>query len=265
MVRSALYEARFSDETSDLDPTVEGGWNTSNMSTPVSILEEQQRYYRERAPEYDEWWLRLGRYDQGAELNRRWFAEVREVYDLFDRAGFHGDIIEIAGGTGIWTERLAAHAERLTVLDGAPEMVAINQARLRAAGYAERVTYLQGDIFAWQPERQYDGVFFGFWLSHVPPERLDGFIATVAAALRPGGVLGIVDSRNEQTSTAHNQTIATQAEYVQRRVLNDGRTFNIVKRYYAPDELEALLDRYGIRAQAGLTPTYFLHVVGTRR
>lgn len=230
----------------------------------MSILEEQQRYYRERAPEYDEWWLRIGRYDRGEQANRVWFAEVEQLYELIDGAGFGGDVLEIAGGTGIWTERLARRATSVTVLDGAPEMIAINRARLEAAGLADRVVYRQVDIFGWQPERQYDGVFFGFWLSHVPPERMDPFLAAVAAALRPGGVVGMVDSRDEQTSTAHNQTIQPAGEHIQTRVLKDGRTYQVVKRYYVPAELEALFSRHGIGVRAGTTATYFLYAVGAR-
>jgi len=33
-------------------------------------LKEQLEYYRARAAEYDQWWLRQGRYDRGAALNR---------------------------------------------------------------------------------------------------------------------------------------------------------------------------------------------------
>ena len=31
------------------------------------LLAEQRSYYRARAPEYDEWWQRQGRYDRGVE------------------------------------------------------------------------------------------------------------------------------------------------------------------------------------------------------
>jgi hypothetical protein len=33
------------------------------------------------------------------------------------------------------------------------------------------VRFICADLFAWSPERRYDVVFFGFWLSHVPLER----------------------------------------------------------------------------------------------
>jgi demethylmenaquinone methyltransferase/2-methoxy-6-polyprenyl-1,4-benzoquinol methylase len=44
-----------------------------------NILQEQIRYYRDRAPEYDEWFFRQGRYDRGAAHREQWFAEISEV------------------------------------------------------------------------------------------------------------------------------------------------------------------------------------------
>jgi len=44
-----------------------------------TLLQEQLDYYRARAAEYDEWWLRRGRYDRGPVLNGKWFAESAEV------------------------------------------------------------------------------------------------------------------------------------------------------------------------------------------
>ncbi|HEV2107332.1 MAG TPA: class I SAM-dependent methyltransferase, partial [Thermomicrobiales bacterium] len=84
-------------------------------------LTEQREYYRARAPEYDQWFLRKGRYDQGPELNQRWFDEVEEVRAALDATRIAGDVLEMAAGTGWWTERLAATAEHLTALDASPE------------------------------------------------------------------------------------------------------------------------------------------------
>ena len=39
------------------------------------LLDEQIEYYRARAPEYDEWFFRRGRYDRGEGHRRAWFAE----------------------------------------------------------------------------------------------------------------------------------------------------------------------------------------------
>lgn len=228
------------------------------------VFAEMQRYYRERAPEYDEWWLRQGRYDLGAEGNRVWFEEMAVTQAAFDAAGFHGDVLELAPGTGNWTERLARTADHVVALDGSPEMIALNRARLARQGLADKVEFRQTDLFAWRPERQHDVVFFGFWLSHVPAERLDAFLSSVAAALRPGGLLGIIDSRPEQTSTAHDQPLSPAGVEVMTRRLNDGRAFQIIKRFDEPDALAVALARHGIGADVRATPTHFLYAVGRK-
>ena len=52
--------------------------------TETSLLAEQIAYYRARATEYDEWFLRLGRYDRGEEQNRQWFAEVEQAREALE-------------------------------------------------------------------------------------------------------------------------------------------------------------------------------------
>jgi SAM-dependent methyltransferase len=128
------------------------------------IVAEQLAYYRARAPEYDEWFLRQGRYDRGDEHRAQWFAEVDLLEAALDQAEPGGDVLELACGTGIWTGRLAAAARRLTAVDASPEALALNRAR----GGAPHVTFVEADLFRWQPPATYDFIFFGFWLSHVP-------------------------------------------------------------------------------------------------
>jgi len=225
------------------------------------LLTRQIDYYRARAPEYDEWFERRGRYDQGPELNRTWFEEAAAVRSALRDLGHVGDALELAGGTGIWTAELAGMAERVTVVDASPEMIAINRARVGS----ERVRYVQADVFAWEPERAYDLVLFGFWLSHVPPERLDGFLEKVARATRPGGHLFVVDSRPDPTSTSADQPLPGADATTMTRRLNDGRSFTIVKIFYEPAALAALLESHGFDADARATEHYFVYASAGRR
>ena len=71
------------------------------------LLAEQQAYYRARAPEYDEWWQRRGRYDRGSDLAEEWDRQVAQVAAALETFGATGDVLEMAGGTGWWTARLA--------------------------------------------------------------------------------------------------------------------------------------------------------------
>ena len=45
----------------------------------ITAIREQLEYYRARAAEYEQWWLRQGRYDRGEDLNAQWLAEAAEV------------------------------------------------------------------------------------------------------------------------------------------------------------------------------------------
>jgi SAM-dependent methyltransferase len=217
------------------------------------ILQEQIAYYRARAPEYDRWFLRQGRYDRGEAHRQQWLEEVGHLEAALARSAPAGDILELACGTGIWTSRLAPRAAHLTAVDASPEALAINRSRLLDPA----VEYVQADLFAWTPTRLYDYVFFGFWLSHVPPERFEGFWRLVGRALRPGGRAFFVDSRDAPEGTAHDQQIEIGGT-VDRR-LDDGRTFRIVKVFYQPDELSTRLGQLGWTAEVEATPTFFIH------
>jgi demethylmenaquinone methyltransferase/2-methoxy-6-polyprenyl-1,4-benzoquinol methylase len=224
------------------------------------LLREQIAYYRARAAEYDEWFYRVGRYDYGDALNRRWFDEVHEVMQALHSVGPVGDVLELACGTGIWTEQLLSISQRITAIDASPEMLALNRERLKAPN----VVYHERDLFAWEPQTQYDMVFFGFWLSHVPPEYLDAFLDKAARALKPGGRLFLVDSRPAPTSSAHDHTLPDAQGFTHARKLNDGRQFSIVKVFYDPDALRARLLHAGLDAPPQTTETYFLYASGTR-
>lgn len=231
------------------------------MKTHDDVLREQITYYRARAGEYDEWFLRQGRYDRGAAANARWFAEVAQVRAAL--AAFHParDVLELAAGTGLWTQQLVQTAAHVTAVDASPEVLALNRERLGDTN--SRVTYTQADLFAWQPDRRYDAVFFGFWLSHVPPERFAAFWDVVRAALKPGGRVFFVDSLYTDISTAANHQLeGPEATTVNRR-LNDGQEFRIVKVFYRPDDLHQRLANLGWDITVQATENYFLYGHGS--
>jgi demethylmenaquinone methyltransferase/2-methoxy-6-polyprenyl-1,4-benzoquinol methylase len=188
------------------------------------LLGEQKRYYAERAPEYDDWWYRRGRYELEPDALAGWQADVAEADEALEEFAPRGRVLELAAGTGIWTRKLVRLAERVVAVDANAETLALNTTD------AELV---RADVFDWRPAEPFDLVFFSFWLSHVPDERLDEFWGLVRAALAPGGRVFLVDSG--AGDTAHTGT--DQADWEETRSLADGRTFRIVKRRWAPEEL----------------------------
>jgi demethylmenaquinone methyltransferase/2-methoxy-6-polyprenyl-1,4-benzoquinol methylase len=206
------------------------------------VLAEQKRYYAERAPEYDDWWFRRGRYSRDPEHERRWLRDVTELEERLRIFAPRGDVLELAAGTGIWTRRLVPTADRVLAIDANAETLALNTPA------AELVV---ADIFEWKPPQQFDLVFFSFWLSHVPEERFNEFWALVRSALRPGGRVFLIDSGPPETGSDGE---------LQVRQLADGREFTIVKRFWRPDELSDRVAGLGFELDLRLTGNdLFLH------
>jgi SAM-dependent methyltransferase len=226
---------------------------------PVSALDqllaEQARYYRDRAGEYEDWWFRRGRYDHGAQAAASWFADAGEVEAALERFAPSGAILELACGTGLWTQRLAPHATRMTAVDGAPEMLELCRARVGDP----RVRYVQADLFAWEPDRAYDVCFFGFWLSHVPEERFEAFWEKVRRALGPDGRAFFVDSLRSGRASAVDHALPDQGQETMLRRLADGREYQIVKRFHEPEPLARRLTELGWDARIEGTPEFFIY------
>jgi demethylmenaquinone methyltransferase/2-methoxy-6-polyprenyl-1,4-benzoquinol methylase len=63
------------------------------------------------------------------------------------------------------------YADRITAVDAAPEVLRINQRRTQSG----KVNYLQADFIQMAADKEYDVVFFSFWLSHVRRKDLNPF------------------------------------------------------------------------------------------
>jgi demethylmenaquinone methyltransferase/2-methoxy-6-polyprenyl-1,4-benzoquinol methylase len=226
------------------------------------VLAAQVDYYRLRAPEYDAWFRREGSYDHGPELTAAWRREAEEAAAALATLPLDAaDVLELAPGTGLWTERYVDRVASVTAVDAAPEMVQL--ARERLGERAAKVQFVLGDIFRWTPPRRYDAVIFCFWISHVPVGRLDAFLRMVASALGPEGRAFFVDGRPEPTSGRTDLPNRRSDGELQQRRLDDGREFHVVKNYWDADELTGRFAAAGLTADIRDTARYFQY--GTAR
>lgn len=220
------------------------------------LLKGQLSYYRARAQEYDESVQQTGRFatpePNSIETDPEWAQIVTTLHAL----KLVNQVLELACGTGIWTKELVEVGKSVTALDGAPEMLDTNRAKLQNPD----VNYQVADLFGWKPDAQYDLVFFAFWLSHVPPEKLDSFLDNVMSAVKVGGRVFIVD----EPQGGRQLSGENKAGMYQSRTLHDGRTFNIVKVYYDPDDVQAALTKRGFDHFTSMQGNFFFYLCGTR-
>ena len=176
-------------------------------------------YYDRRAPEYDEWYLGLGRF---AGLDRTgWDEEVARLAGVLEQLPATRTL-DVACGTGFLTRRLRG------------DVVAIDQSRRMleiAARAVRRATFVEGDALALPfPNDAFGRVFTGHFYGHLQADERRRFLAEAA---RVGRELVVVDS-------ALRDDVAP--EEWQERVLNDGSRHVVYKRYFTPEGLAAELD-----------------------
>jgi SAM-dependent methyltransferase len=206
------------------------------------LLDEQVAYYRAVAPEYG---------DQALPFSGE--AELSEALDAFRPTG---SVLELACGPGTWTPQLLRHATDVTAVDRSPEMLALAAAR---AG-EDRVRFVSADLFRWRPDRRYDVVFFGFWLSHIPSVRFESFWSLVADCLKPDGRVFFVD---DAYRTADELIEGEESSTIRRR-LTDGTAYRIVKVPHRPADLERRLQQLGWRINVHSTSGPFFWGAGRR-
>jgi demethylmenaquinone methyltransferase/2-methoxy-6-polyprenyl-1,4-benzoquinol methylase len=176
-------------------------------------------YYDHRAPEYDDWYRGVGL-----------FAER-------DRAGFDDDLaamcaalaqlapvrtLDVACGTGFLTRHLRGE---ITGLDQSARMLEVAAARL------PHTMLVQGDALALPfADDTFERVACGHFYGHLDEAQRAVFLRE---ARRVAPELVIADASLERSHTAEEWS---------ERVLRDGSSWQVYKRWFTPD---GLLDELG--------------------
>ena len=144
------------------------------MTNHDPLLAEQLAYYRARAREYDKWFRREGLHQlgRGAQCAMASGAQQCVFSTRCVCASWRRPRARLRHG-GV-DDPVAETATRVVGVDAAPEMRELALAKLQDAGKSN-VELRVDDLFSWQPDQDYDVVFFAFWLTHVPESDADRF------------------------------------------------------------------------------------------
>jgi demethylmenaquinone methyltransferase/2-methoxy-6-polyprenyl-1,4-benzoquinol methylase len=177
-------------------------------------------YYDRRAPEYDEWYLGVGRF---ADRDRPgWEREVAELQAALEALA-PARTLDVACGTGFLTHHLPG------------EVVGLDQSEAmleEARRQAPEATFVQGDALELPFEdASFDRVFTAHFYGHLDSGQREEFLHE---ARRLAPELVVVDSALRPD---------VEPEEHQERILNDGSRWEVYKRYFSPEGLAAELGR----------------------
>lgn len=188
---------------------------------------EMQSYYAARAPYYDAVYLKPERRDDIAFLAQHIPDRLRGR-----------SVLEVACGTGYWTQHIAPAAARMVATDLTAEPLSF--ARLRPG--AQGVSFHQLDAYA-LPEAigRFSGAFAGLWFSHVPVRARPAFLDGLHARLEPGARVIFIDNTEVQLRDFPIAETDADGNTFQLRPLRDGATHRVLKNFPSEAELLALL------------------------
>jgi SAM-dependent methyltransferase len=192
---------------------------------------ELAEYYRERAAEYDAVYAKPERQQ-----------DLARLHGLLSPLVAGQRVLEIAAGTGYWTRVLSGSAASIAATDLNAETLEL--ARAREYGGAA-VTFRLADAYALdQVPGEFDTAFVGFFWSHVLRGDLPGFVAGLRARMGPGARLIVLDNSCVPGSSHPISRTTEAGDTYQRRTLNDGRSFEILKNF--PDRAQFTTDVTGV-------------------
>jgi len=218
--------------------------------------EQMLVYYDERAAEYDEIYT-LGKGPASIPDPQTYLAEAAVLLEIV-RTHARGNLMDIACGTGYWMPGYARQCAPVVLFDQSPRMLDQCHRRARELSIESKCRFVQGDVFAGlEGCGRFDTALIGFFLSHVPPEDESRFFGILGRLLNPSGRLLILDS-----VWSPERAKARAKSGTQQRRLNDGRTFEIYKRYFDHEEIERMAQAHGIHLSVASFGRTFLAVEG---
>jgi demethylmenaquinone methyltransferase/2-methoxy-6-polyprenyl-1,4-benzoquinol methylase len=168
-----------------------------------------KEYYDKRAAEYDDWYLGRGLFEPRDRAG--WDAELERLFSVIS-ALKPGRTLDVACGTGFLTRHLRGD---VVALDQSARMLE------EAHRQAPSATIVQGDAFALPfVDQAFDRVVTCHFYGHLePPERA----RFLAEARRVAKELVVVDASRKHSGID---------EHMSTRVLNDGSSWEVYKRYF---------------------------------
>ncbi|MEV0796599.1 class I SAM-dependent methyltransferase [Kribbella sp. NPDC050281] len=186
-------------------------------------MSELADYYRDRAAEYD------AVYDKPERQQ-----DLATLKELLPPLVAGKRVLEIAAGTGYWTQVLAGSAQSIVATDLNDETLAIARSRSYSS---EAVSFQVADAYRLDElAGEYDVVFAGFFWSHVRRQDAARFAQSL---VRRAERVVLVDNKYVAGSNYPISRTTADGDTYQTRRLEDGRTYDVLKNFPTTEQFTA--------------------------
>ena len=192
------------------------------------VVEGMRDYYARRAAYYERVYFKP---ERQADLR------AMEAWLAGAFAGRH--VLEVACGTGWWTPHGARDAAHWLATDLNPETLAV--ARRKPLPACVELAMVDAYTMAELGDRRFDAAFAGCWWSHVPLQRLAGWLQTLHERLEPGARVVFLDNSFVQTSSTPISRRDKAGNTYQNRTLDDGSVHEVLKNFPSAASATAML------------------------
>jgi SAM-dependent methyltransferase len=191
--------------------------------------EALRRYYDERANVYDDLYLRR---------DPDWRKDLEALADEIAKALSGRSVLEVACGTGFWTEIAAKTATRVLAVDSSEKMLELARKRKKRNANVE---YVQGDAYSLEEiSGKFDAGLANFWFSHVPKSRITEFLLNFHNRLERPAIVFMADNRYMPGIGGQLITKLGIEDTFKLREGSDGSKHEVLKNYYDRVTLEQL-------------------------
>ena len=190
------------------------------------------------------------------EYYQRRVAEYESIYHLPERQPNLDDfrarlrthfagrrVIDVACGTGYWTQFIARSARSITATDAGDTVM--EAAHMKDYGTCP-VEFIRANAYDLNEiTGEHDACFVGFFWSHIPKQRRAEFLTTLGRKLAPGSPVVMIDNLfvpGEMTQLHRSDDLGNT--YRERR-LADGSGYEIVKNYPTEHEMRQEIAPFG--------------------
>ncbi|MDP7977843.1 class I SAM-dependent methyltransferase [Bacillus sp. WLY-B-L8] len=204
-------------------------------------------YYSNRAKNYEEVYFREEPIRQ---------AELLQIEDLLKEKFIGRNVLEVACGTGYWTQYVAETAKYITAIDYSEEVLAIAKEKKLLPS---KVSFVQGNAYRLnQLAKTFNGAYANFWFSHIPKENIFSFLEQFHEVLESGSIVCMVDNMYNEGIGGTLISKPNDENTYKIRLLASGQQYEIIKNYYSKEELTTIFEPFAVDLEIHMNTCFWI-------